>query len=283
MAQGFVSVKADLREVEQFLTRLERRQIPFAASNAINTLLFGAQKAIRAQMQRDFDRPAPYTLRSTRVEKSTYKPGPRYLTGRVWIKDRLDAGKGTTPANFLLPNIVGGKRRMKRFETALRYAGLLPLGWRVVPGAGADLDAYGNMSKGQIVQILSWFKTFGRYEGDAGNLSERGRRRIQRGVRKRGQTAPVRGKTYFAVRPGDSKTRHLAPGIWAKESFGFGRDLAVGRDIRPIMLFVPTTRYQKGTFDFFGIQQRYILPRFRRELLKELSKAIATAAARGKL
>ncbi|MDF5999583.1 hypothetical protein P4050_14390 [Pseudomonas aeruginosa] len=43
----------------------------------------------------------------------------------------------------------------KASERNLRARGILPAGMFVVPAEGARLDQYGNMSRGQMIQILS--------------------------------------------------------------------------------------------------------------------------------
>ena len=45
----------------------------------------------------------------------------------------------------------------------------------IVPGDAATLDQNGNMSAGQIVQIMSWFKAFGE-QGYQANMRDGGRR-----------------------------------------------------------------------------------------------------------
>ncbi|WP_230685410.1 hypothetical protein, partial [Streptococcus pneumoniae] len=43
-----------------------------------------------------------------------------------------------------------------------------------IPGKEAKLDAYCNMSRGQIVAILSYFRTFGLVAQGAGNIGSYG-------------------------------------------------------------------------------------------------------------
>ena len=74
----------------------------------------------------------------------------------VWVKDEKDgAGGGQAPEAWFSPQVYGGERRVKRSEYRLREQGILPSGMFLAPGPGARLDAYGNMSRGHMQQILS--------------------------------------------------------------------------------------------------------------------------------
>jgi hypothetical protein len=236
--------------------------IQFAAVTAINRTLGYVMKAERGALQ-GLDRPTPYTMNSLYIEQA--KPGK--LSGRVWVKG--DSGKGTPATKYLLPNVEGGDRGMKRFERALYLAGVLPNGMYAVPGKGARLDAYGNMSRGQIVQVLSWFAAFGE-QGYRANMTDKGRRRLAAGTKKR----PVRGIEYFVVRSQSGGLKQ--PGVYQKRRFGFGDEL------RPILIFVDGAPNYERRIDWYGVGQRVISERFegemRRSLAAQVRRAMRTAA-----
>jgi hypothetical protein len=231
--------------------------IRFATMTAINRTLAKVLKAERAELQ-GFDRPTPYTMNSLFVDQAK----PERLWGRVWVKD--DAGKGTPATKYLLPNVEGGDRGMKRFERALYLAGILPNGMYAVPGKGARLDAYGNMSRGQIVQILSWFAAFGE-QGYRSNMTDKGRLRLAQGTAKR----PVRGIEYFVVRSqsGGLKT----PGVYQKRRFGFGDE------IRPVLIFVDGAPNYERRFDWYGVGQRIVREEFGPEMRRSLAAQVRRA------
>ncbi len=80
------------------------------------------------------------------------------LEARVWFKDEAD---GAQPASvWIAPEVYGGPRRNKPAELQLRAKGILPEGKYVVPGAGADLDRYGNIKRGQVTRALSGIRGF---------------------------------------------------------------------------------------------------------------------------
>lgn len=228
-------------------------QLPFATAVGLTR----AGQAVRAAEQREmrdvFDKPTPYTLNSTFLRPAT----KRDLQATVWLKD---VG-GSTPADkFLGPQIRGGGRELRPFERQLRSAGILPAGMFVVPGQAATLDAYGNISRGQIVEILSYFRTFGA-AGYSANTTDAKRSKLARGTKKK------QGFGYFVGRAADGK----APlGVWKRIHFG------LGTAIKPIMIFVDRARYQ-AIYDFPFVA-RYTFQRvWPQEFSAAMAQAISTA------
>ena len=197
-----------------------------------------------------FDRPTPYTLSSTYLKPATKNS----LVAHVKLKD--SAFKAVPASKFLAPQITGGGRPLKRFERALRSVGALPSNMYVVPGEAARLDAYGNMSPGQIVQMLSYFRAFPEV-GYRANITEKRKLSLAKGNRKR------YGIAYFVGRPGGGPL-----GIWQREIHG------LGSRIRPVMIFV-SRAYYEARFDFAGVAQKII----ERELPAQLNLAWAHALA----
>jgi hypothetical protein len=166
-----LSVKSTAAEVGARLDTLDRKQIPFASSLAVNALARQALFEIQRAMQASFDRPTPYTLRGFKWTKAT-KSSPEAM-----IEARDFAGKGTPAWKYLTPEVFGGTRRMKRFERALEAKAGSGF---TVPGRGAQLNAYGNM--GEINKILSALGAF----AENGYVANRTRRSRQRQGRRAG-------------------------------------------------------------------------------------------------
>lgn len=124
------------------------RVIPYAAAAALTRTAKSAQAAIVAELPRVFSGPTRYTLNSTRIVPATVAD----LNARVAVKDQV--GSGTRPESFMLPGVFGGGRSEKRFERALRYAGILSAGQRAMPGADAPLDASGNLTAAFVRSVL---------------------------------------------------------------------------------------------------------------------------------
>ncbi|WP_299948409.1 hypothetical protein [uncultured Microbulbifer sp.] len=109
-------------------SRALQRQLPYAGAQALNNVAFRIRGEARAVMGRVFVNPTRLTLNAVLVDKATKHTG----VARVYIRDQ--ATKGTAPSKYLAPAVFGTSRNEKRFERALRYAGLLPAGMYVVPG-----------------------------------------------------------------------------------------------------------------------------------------------------
>jgi len=123
----------------------------------------------------------------------------------------------------------------------------MPSGWFAVPGEGAKMDSYGNMSVGQIRQILSWFDAAENWAGSTQNMGVAGREKRRKGTRK------SYGFEYFVVEPGQRRTYQLKsgktgthsmqPGIYMRMMMGFGSA------IKPVLIYVKGARYQ-ARFNF---------------------------------
>jgi len=136
------SVKADLDNLKRNLTRLERDQVPFAASLAINNLASDVANAITAQMDRYLDNPTPFTEKAYQMRPGTFR-GQR--------ASKRDLVAVVEPAKiqgeYLKYQIVGGTRLPK--QTAI-----------LVPTRKAPLNKYGNLPKGRRKAMISGEKGF---------------------------------------------------------------------------------------------------------------------------
>lgn len=250
------------RSVEGFSDRR------FAA--AVATALTRTAASIRTDLQREakavFDRPTPYTLRQLRYVGAT----AANLTAAVGFDiaavtdirgtvQRFAAGSDVPSSKYLQPQVAGGGRRAKRFEVLLRAAGHLPAGYVTVPGQGAAIDAYGNMSRGQLIQILSQL----RITAEAGYTRD-----MSFDARKQLAAQRKAGGRFFVIPVGD---RRAAPGVYQREF--------AGRGITPVIMFVRAARYTPR-FDFYGIASRLGAQRFPAELQRALAEHQARLGAR---
>lgn len=216
-----MSVKSNVDDVRRNFNA-KRVNIPLATAKALTFTAEAVQAAEKKEMQQVFDRATPFTLNSLYLKAAT----PNRLVARVWFKDLR------FKAHYLVPQVEGGDRPLKRFEKFMQSKGLLPVGMYAVPGSRADLDAYGNMSRGQIVKILSALQAL----PETGYLANRSARSTARRAKSKKPRALV---NYFVGRPNPS-----APmGVWER----------VGEQgLRPILIFIKAPRYKKR-FDFYGI------------------------------
>lgn len=130
-----MQVDSNIREIIKGLSDLERKQLPYAQSVALNRTAFQAREDMKHQMQAKLDRPTPYTLRSVRVKKAT----KRKLEAIVFINE--------AQAEYLQYVFTGKTKFPKR--KAL-----------VTPSKNTRLNKYGNMPRGKLQRLLSDGKHF---------------------------------------------------------------------------------------------------------------------------
>ena len=223
----------------------------FAVARALTWTGQDVKKLEVEEMKRAFDRPTAYTLNSLFLAPAK----KANLQARVWVKDERAAGKAGTPANrYLLPQVTGGDRGQKRFERVLQYGGYLPSGWITAPGPGANRDANGNVSRKQIMQVLSQLRT----DASAGYG-----RNMAKGSK--GQAAQrAAGGRFFVIKHGGM----AHPGVYQREFFG--------RGITPVLFFVDTAKYDRQ-FGFDKVATDNIPKLFPEHLKKSLADALKTA------
>lgn len=246
-----IGIDTSIAQVKGGLARFTHNDLRSATALTLTRTMRLVEKAELHEMRDIFDRPTPYTMSSLFLRPAK----PTQLEAIVGFKDQ--ATKAVPASKFLQPQVSGGARELKRFERALFHAGVLPPGHWLVPGEAARMDAWGNMSRGQIVQILAWFRAFPE-NGYRANSTPATRARLMRGGRKR------HGLAYFVARPGG----HLPPGIWMREIHGL-----TSRP-RPVLMFVMRTHYEP-IFDFHYVAERTV----QRELPGQFRAAMAEARA----
>lgn len=261
-----LQIKGEVSEVKKYISQIQLQELPFASSLALTRTAEYSRKQIIDEMRRQFDRPKPSTL--------SERSGPIYIKtaskskypndySEVRVKDQ-PLPKGVPPIVWLAHQIYGGTRAAKRSEDLLRNAGILPRGWYTVPGEGARMDRYGNMSTGQIQQILSALQS-------ARDSRQNTRYAYQGITDRKGNTESRNAKSqkkYFLALPSSLKTRHLAPGVWQR----YGRK---DWQVRPVLIFVRRVSYRRR-IRFYDICQQSAQYRFKFELHVAMKRALST-------
>lgn len=233
-------------------------QIPYATMLALNKTAEQIRGELRTEMDRVFDRPTPWVLNSLRIKYATKSR----LMAEIAYKDKNSA---ESARSMLEPHVMAGPRHYKTMEVRLNRVGILPSGWNAVPGAGANLDSYGNMSQGQITQLLNVLGTY--TEAGYNKANSKTVDRLAKGNKKKG----VYGFTYWINPPGNSGPgKHLTPGVYQRVYTGFGTSL------KPILVFVKRATY-KTRLDFYGIGQRIVTRDLANNLREAMAQAIGTA------
>lgn len=244
-------------QVARSLRDIPDRVLPYAASiAATRTAQHLARTALPNEMRRVFVGPTRWTLNSLRITPAT-KDRP---VARVFVKDD-NPNNGTRPEDYLVPQVEGGPRKEKRFERSMRYAGLLPQGWRAMPGQGAKLDADGNFPRGEMQRILTATRTaFDPYQ----------RKTNSKRSRRNAKNAPYFGITPFTgvIVGGDRfvlKPSRIQPGVYRRE----------GRSIKPVLIFTKTQPQYRKRLDFAGVSERETLQRYPIEFDRAVGELLA--------
>ena len=216
-----------------------QKQLSYAIVVALTRTANQAKTAVRAEMVRVFDRPTPYTLNSLMVTPAT--------KGKLSAELGFKMFGGTPPLKFLGPEIFGGARNIKRFERAIgARAGFVSA---LAPAAGAKIDKYGNVSTGQIGQILSQLRA--------------------RSDPQMNETAQSRGKKgagaarYFAL---GSAHGGLKPGVYMRK----------GRKIIPVFHVIAAPSY-RPRLKFYDVAIGRMVEAFPQEFARAFDGAMASA------
>lgn len=262
-----------------------KKQLPFAISKALNETGFLVIKDLKEEMNRVFDNPSPFALRSTRFRKATktklsFEIGLQDFPGRADQKDDEDTlnlrvsgtsrGQQTAGNKFLYPQIYGGPRNARSSERRLREIGVMNDNQFWVKGEGARLNKYGDIAPGQIVQLLSALKAF-RDSGSNQNYNPGDKKTV--GWRK--SKNPLAEK-LLVIKEYKNKGK-LYPGIYkltnpVKSKSGKVRY----ENVSPILIFMQNPQYKKR-YDFFGVGQRSFDNKFENKLNEAIQYALATA------
>lgn len=78
------SVAKQVKRINRKLSKLEKKQIPFATSQALNDSAFEARKDLQIEVARQLDRPTPFTVKAFQVERST----KRRLKALVFVEGK---------------------------------------------------------------------------------------------------------------------------------------------------------------------------------------------------
>jgi len=220
------------KKLDQLEDRLFRQAVAAGLTKTANRVRW----ELRDQMRARFDRPVPFTLNSVTVLDAK----PDNPVARVFFREF--ANKGTPASKYLAPQMRGGARRFTKFEAALWHRGMLPSGMYAIPAKYAKLNAYGNISPGQVVKILSNLRAF----GEQGYMANQRRDGKSKGVRRRDQ---------YVVGGAHAGRPDLKPGIYERR----------GDNLLPVMIFVRGVHY-KIRFPHVVIAQNVIKHRLPRDL-----------------
>lgn len=134
--------------------RILGEQAPMAVAKSLTAIAVKARNAEKAKMAQVFDRPTPYALNSMFIKMAT----PELLEAKIWVRPvgGIDAQEQKFLGMEVFGSEAGKTRRHKPFEKQLIYKGIMPEYMYAVPTRSMPRDAYGNMSRGELIRLLSY-------------------------------------------------------------------------------------------------------------------------------
>lgn len=242
------SIEFNVNPILQKLDRMQRLEVPFAASLALNRVAASMKERLRDEMRNKFDRPVPFTLNSLYVKNST----KMNLEAEVGIRDF--APKGNPASKYLASQIYGGQAYATRFQLSLRYKGLLAPNQYAIPTQSDFLrtNQYGNVSPGQYTEILYSLEAFRDSTAFAYAKYAKRKRAVNQ---------------YFAVK---QKTGKLYPGIY-RTNVPEGYELD-----RAIFWFTRIPEQNKPQFKFFDVGKAHASQIWNKEFGRALAESIAS-------
>lgn len=239
-----ISLESNLAEWTKDLREHQREHVPFATALAL-TWTANDMKAEHARLlPLVFDRPTRFTMNSLQVTPAT----KQRQRASVFFKESNTHKYGR---HYLMPQVQGGTRPHKRFEYWLIRKGIMESDEFAVPARGVKLDAFGNISPGTIVQILSQL--------EAGPDATQWQ--TKRSRRRAGPTRTV----YFVP---------MTNGGWKR-----GVYRRAGRRIEPVLLFLKNVRYE-ARYQFFDVSRQVAEARLPQNFRDALARAFATASSK---
>ena len=244
-----------LKELRAGLQGFSERRMNAAVATALTRTAAAVSRDWQAQINARIDSPTKRTQAATAFVGAK----ANLLQAMVLVKDRMP---GLAPADYLAPQERGGGRLVKQFERALINSGAMPSGYITVPGRHAQLNAFGNVSKAQLIAVI-------RQLGQ--DYSPGYAQTISKSTSKRLASMAKHGRQYIVVQPGQERIAKTDAGIYERMADGHRK---------AIFLFKRAV-YYKRRLDLLGDGVAGVQDAMRAELDRSVGDAIRVVAARG--
>ena len=103
-----ISVKSDVKELSRKLDKIQKKQLPFASSKALNSLGFALKSNLTQVLPKYLHRPTKYMSRGIQVEKSTKK---KLVTTVGFRSPTFGKGQGSIFQSEIMSRQIGGGTR----------------------------------------------------------------------------------------------------------------------------------------------------------------------------
>ena len=244
-----------LNEVAAGLKDFSERRLRAVAATALTRTAKAVAGDWQKQINAKIDRPMAPTQKAVRIEPANANT----LSAKVALKDA--GGVGLAPGQYLAQHEYGGGRLVKKFEQALIASGAMPHGYITVPGRGAALNGYGNVSRATIIAVIAQLGK---------DFSPGYQRTISKSAVKRAATQAKRGKRYLVMPVGHPT---VSAGIYERDA---------GRMLRAVFLFKQVVRYSRKLT--LQASAKDVVPAIAAaEFERALAASIARLSARGRV
>ena len=141
-----ISVVAETKKLTKHLNRIQKKQIPFATSKALNAVAFDARSFIQKSLPRKLDRPTKGIISSVQVQQSK-KKNLVAIVGFAGLGFKSTKWK-ESPAKIMRRHIEGGTRKHSPH-------GGTALGLPVPIIKNIKLNKFGNLPRTKIKTLLA--------------------------------------------------------------------------------------------------------------------------------
>lgn len=211
-----------------------KKQVNYATFIATKNTAYTVKNILTAEVVKVFNRPTPQIKNSIRVYKLSKEYADvqyqnRYTnhTFKVYVLDEGD--KGIAPVKTLWTEVEGGQRKNKGIELLLQSAGILPIGYHIVPGKDLRLDQYGNIPLSLFISIKS----------ELGLMTDEKSNKPRYIVRKGLTIVNPKLKGYFFI---NNPQHNLPMGIYSRKN-----------NILSLIIYFVKNQYYNKRFDFYNI------------------------------
>jgi hypothetical protein len=244
-----LSVKSDIEKtILRKLRAIKGSQLRYIVARSLTHTAKAVKTEIGKQIDSKISSPTAYTRQSLWVKSATKAD----LLARVNLKDFKRGGARFSHEQTLGHLFVHTSHQTRNptgLERAMYGRGLLRRGEYLVPGSGAKIDGNGNMSRGQVRQIIAQLKmSTSRYDDATGSARSR---------RNRNRSGNV---------------------FWSDGKGGLGRGIFIrkGRGIQCLAAAINKPRYAVR-IDMAKIAEREVKANFVRTLDHYTTEAMRTA------
>ncbi len=112
-----LNIKADIKEVTRYLDNLQKKQIPFATSQALNKTAYYVRGKLQQEAKKKLDRPTPFTLRGFKYRKATKQKlwAEVYIDKIQWDYMRWQVQGGTRTKRAKSGEVVPVRIKLNKF------------------------------------------------------------------------------------------------------------------------------------------------------------------------